>query len=69
MRVEIIKDEESENDYQNICDKIIADLATMRRRIGQRLSIKSIDRFSNGIEIEIEITKLEGPQPLEDWDC
>ena len=41
MKIEIAHEEETDNDFQNICDKLI---------------------------IEVAITPLEGPQPLDDWD-
>lgn len=59
MIIEIRCHEESEDAFNEFCDKIITDISTMRRRIGQKLSIKSIDRSSWEMSVNIGVTEVK----------
>ena len=59
MIIEIRRNEESQDAFDDFCDKIITDILTMRRRIGQKLSIKSIDRSSWETSINIDVTEVK----------
>ena len=59
MIIEIRRNEESQDAFDDFCDKIITDISTMRRRIGQKLSIKSIDRNSWEMTVNIDVTEVK----------
>ena len=59
MIIEIRRNEESQDAFDDFCDKIITDVSTMRRRIGQKLSIKSIDRSSWEMTVNIDVTEVK----------
>ena len=59
MIIEIRRNEESQDAFDDFCDKIITDISTMRRRIGQKLSIKSIDRSSWEMSVNVDLTEVK----------
>ena len=59
MIIEIRRNEDNQDAFDDFCDKIITDISTMRRRIGQKLSIKSIDRHPWEMTVNIDVTEVK----------
>lgn len=59
MIIETRRQEESKEDFENFCDKLIMDISTMRRRIEQRISIKDVTRNDWEMSITVDITPIE----------
>lgn len=59
MIIEIRRNEDNQDAFDDFCDKIITDISTMRRRIGQKLSIKSIDRRPWEMTVNIDVTEVK----------
>jgi len=59
MIIEIRRNNELKEDFENFCDKTITDVSTMRRRIGQNISIREITRNEYEMTMMVDITPIE----------
>ena len=66
--IQLEKGDETNEEFDRIADSIISDVVNMRRRIGEIHRIENLIRYSDSLEIELKVVKMDPKKDDEPYE-